>query len=443
MNNSTNQPQSVKAAHSAAKIGLAILPVCLPRPGIDLFRWPVIACDQFTSQPDYWLETSKIVDSAPSTLHMILPELYLEQPGELSVADRVGQINQVMQEYLDQGILQATEPGWIVLDRSTPEHPSRRGIVLAIDLECYDFQPGNQQLIRATEGTVLDRIPPRLAIRRDAPLELPHVQLLIDDPKRTVIEPLLASQAGRPPLYQTELMQQGGALKAWFVDASSPEIDQAVKALSELESLKKLGLLCAVGDGNHSLATAKAHWNLLRGQVPADHPARYALVEVVNIHDSGLDFEPIHRVVFDLSPENFLSDAREYFKGQDILIEENKPGQPTSLPNSKESQSIPLLWRDRRWTMTIRKPQHSLAAGSLQGFLDNLAARLKIRIDYIHGSDVVEDLAQKGQLGLILPALEKGDFFSGIAQNGVLPRKTFSMGEAREKRYYFECRKIR
>lgn len=438
-----NQQMPEAVVRQAAKIGLAIPAVCLPSPGVDLFRWPVIACDQFTAQPEYWQETTAIVGQSPSTLHMILPELYLEHPDGIPVADRISKINSVMRQYLADGTLRLMEPGWIVLDRATSCHPSRKGIVLAVDLDCYDFKPGNQELIRATEGTVLDRIPPRLAIRRDAPLEVPHVQLLIDDPGRTVIEPLLASLAAGEPVYQTRLMQDGGEVKAWLAKAGSPALSRALQALAELDSLKQHGLLCAVGDGNHSLATAKAHWENLRGQVAPDHPARYALVEMVNIHDAGLDFEPIHRVVFDFSPERFLAAAAEYFRGQDLTVSEYAAGQAAETAGGPDGQLIPLLWGDKRWLLHIGKPRHSLPAGSLQNFLDDLAARFPIRIDYIHGDDVVSQLAGQGQLGLLLPALDKNGFFATIAQDGILPRKTFSMGEAREKRYYFECRPIR
>ncbi len=435
---STSNPA---AASLAASLGLAIPVICLPQPALDLYRWAVVACDQFTSQPDYWLETANIVGSQPSTLNLILPEIYLEHPGSLSVEARVGRINATMQQYLADGTLRQLAPGWMAIDRSTPDHPSRKGLVLAVDLECYDFTPGNRQLIRATEGTVLDRIPPRLAIRRDAPLELPHIQLLIDDPRRTVIEPLLACLAKFEPLYDTDLMQGGGHVRGWFAAADSPEIEQALTALSKLDSLQE-HLLFAVGDGNHSLATAKAHWESLRGQVAADHPARYALVEVINIHDEGLAFEPIHRVIFDCTLDAFLVAAAACFVGQGLsVIKDVDPG--FGAPPANGEQVIPLLWRSSSWQIRIATPRHKLPAGSLQTLLDSMTAHGDCRVDYIHGEDVVRQLAAAGNLGLLLPVLDKSKFFTIIARDGILPRKTFSMGEAFEKRYYIESRPIR
>ena len=346
-----------------------------------------------------------------------------------------------MSRYLADGTLQRFEAGWIAIDRATPDHPSRKGLILAIDLEQYDFTPGNHELIRATEGTVLDRIPPRLAIRRDAPLEFPHVQLLIDDPARTVIEPLLSAVSSSRPLYETSLMLGGGHVRGWFVSEDSPLLQTALDALAALDSLAQHALLFAVGDGNHSLATAKTHWEILRGQVAADHPARFALVEVINIHDQGLAFEPIHRVVFNCEPEYFIAEATRYFAEQEFSIV------PCEVFGTSEEapdrQIIPMLCRDQRWEIGLDAPLHNLAAGSVQNFLDHLAAKSDSRIDYIHGEDVVRQLTDQGHIGLLLPPLDKNSFFSAIALEGVLPRKTFSMGEACEKRYYIEGRVIR
>jgi len=374
-------------------------------------------------------------------LQITLPEIYLEHPGDLSVDDRISRINASMRSYLDLGVLRRLPRGWVVLDRATPLHPSRKGLVLAIDLEQYDFTPGNRKLVRATEGTVLDRIPPRLKIRRDAPLELPHVMLLIDDPGHTVIDPLLADAALQPPLYDTDLMQNGGHIRGWFVPGQSAAMLRALQAMAALGSLAGHQLLFAVGDGNHSLATAKAHWENLRSHAAPDHPARYALVEVVNIHDAGLEFEPIHRVVFGLDPDRFLAEAALFFAGQDFVAEEIDPRKARTL--SDQVQTFPLFLQNRCWQLTLGQPAHQLAAGSLQALLDSLLSRSLCRVDYIHGDDVVHSLAAQGNLGLLLPALDKSAFFATIARDGVLPRKTFSMGEANEKRYYIECREIR
>jgi hypothetical protein len=432
---------------AAAALGLIAPEICLPRPGVDLAFWPVIACDQFTSEPEYWQETAALVGDRPSTLHLILPELYLDHPGRLPVSERITRINQCMRQYLTDGTLQTLPAGWILVDRATPVHPSRKGLLVAIDLDCYDFRPGSRQLIRATEGTVLERIPPRLRIRQDAPLELPHVQLLIDDPARSVIEPLFAALQDREPLYATSLMQGGGSVRSWFMPAGGAHFQQALQALSRLDSVVRLGLLAAVGDGNHSLATAKAHWESLRHQVAPDHPARFALVELINIFDVGLAFEPIHRVIFGLSPEDFLAGARAWFAAQDLRIDEAGQDVPAAAATGSDQtdtaeQAFSLLWRDRRWQVRIGCPAHSLIAGSLQPWLDSLVSERSIRIDYVHGDDVVRRLAADSALGLLLPALTKADFFQTIAREGILPRKTFSMGEAREKRYYFESRRI-
>lgn len=425
----------------AARLGVSVPSICLPQPQSDFSKWAVVACDQYTSQPDYWEETARLVGQAPSSLNLVLPEIYLDHPGETPVEDRISSINAAMRRYIEDGTLRRLPAGWIVTDRQTPLHPSRKGLVLAIDLDQYDFVPGNSKLIRATEGTVLERIPPRLAIRRDAPLELPHVMLLIDDPGHTVIEPLLSAVSQNPPLYDTSLMQGGGHVRGWFAAADAPETAAALKALASLESLSRHGLLFAVGDGNHSLATAKAHWENLRSQAAPDHPARYALAEVVNIHDAGLDFEPIHRVVFGMEPQAFLNEAASFFAGQALKVTEADLAS-TSVPDS-QTQSIPLFWRDRCWVLDIAEPEHDLAAGSLQALLDHLTGRGDCRVDYIHGDDVVRQLAGQGNLGFLLPVMDKYAFFTAIANSGILPRKTFSLGEANEKRYYMECREIR
>lgn len=441
MTEATTDLAAAEAEQLAASLGITVPCICLPGPAADFGKWAVVACDQYTAQPEYWEETAQIVGSVPSALNITLPEIYLEHPGDLPVDERIRRINASMLAFLADGTLRRLPRGWVVLDRSTPIHPSRKGLVLAIDLEQYDFTPGNRKLIRATEGTVLERIPPRLAIRRDAPLELPHVMLLIDDPDHTVIEPMLAAASAGPALYDTDLMQGGGHIRGWFVPEHSPAMVAALKAMTALDSLTQHSLLFAVGDGNHSLATAKAHWDSLRGQVPADHPARYALVEVVNIHDPGLEFEPIHRVVFDLEPQVFLDEAARFFAGQNLTaIEKDICGTPAM---SADGQLIPMFCRDRCWQIRIGRPAHDLAAGSLQALLDSLMSRSLCRIDYIHGEDVVRSLAAQGHLGLLLPALDKSTFFGTIARDGILPRKTFSMGEAFEKRYYLECREIR
>jgi len=442
-------PDNCPIAHNTEVIpglpGVVIPEIILPAEGLSLYHWAVIACDQFTAQADYWQETEKQVGQAPSTLRLVLPELYLEHPSGLSIPDRIQTINQTMARYWHDGLLRRLPPGCMLLDRRTAVHGSRKGLVLAVDLDCYDFTPGNHELIRATEGTVLDRIPPRVAIRRDALFELPHIQVLIDDSGHRVIEPLLSAlQKEQPkPFYETELMQDGGSLRAWFAPAGSPLLQEAFQAMAGLGSLKSHGLLMAVGDGNHSLATAKAHWQNMRAVYGPDHPARYALVEVINLHDQGLAFEPIHRTIANLSPGQFLEQARRYFKDQDFQVLPADGIPDTASSSTASAHRIPMLTAEGRCGLYIGKPRQPLAAGAIQDFLDDLVQAAPARIDYIHGDDVVARLAAEGQIGLLLPAMKKQELFPSLIRDGVLPRKTFSLGEAREKRYYMECRQIR
>jgi hypothetical protein len=420
----------------------AIIPrILFPAESVDLYRWAVIACDQHTARPAYWQETARIVGDAPSALNLILPEYYLEHPDDVPVERRIEAINTTMRQYLDQGLLRVLDPGCILINRQTPEHTGRIGLILAIDLDCYDFTPGNKNLIRATEGTVIERIPPRVAIRRDAPLELPHVQVLIDDPQRLVIEPLFRSvQAkGLDPLYETALMQGGGSVSGWFIPSGTPQLVRSIEALQTLDSYIKYGLMMAVGDGNHSLATAKAHWEKNRSQLPADHPSRYALVEVINLHDSGLSFEPIHRAVAGISLDLFVQEARCWFKDQAVSF----APPDGACSHGDTAVVIPVLSRGQNLDMTFTGPGISLPVALLQPFLDNLILKTPARVDYIHGSSEIRRLADAGQISLLLPAMDKHDLFPYIARDGVLPRKTFSMGEAHEKRYYMECRSIR
>lgn len=441
-----NRPSNIAGPARTTPAGMvpviAIPEIYLPRAGTDLMRWAVIACDQHTSDAAYWEETARFVGKAPSTLLLILPEYYLEHPDQISVSERIATINRTMCRYLEEGILATPGPGCMAICRSTPRHPVRKGLILAIDLEAYDFTPGKHNLIRATEGTVLERIPPRMAIRRDAVLELPHVQLLIDDPRFSVIDPLLAGlQALYPePLYRTGLMQQGGAVEGWFVPASSPLLAAALTALANLDSLCREGLMMVVGDGNHSLATAKTHWEHIRDQSEPDHPARFALVEVVNLHDPGLEFEPIHRVVSGIDTPVFFAMLGKHFAGQAGQI---LPADQAAGCDQACGLAIPILTREGRYLLRIDHPDRLPAVAAIQEFLDSLVRQTSARIDYIHGEAALENLVRKGDIGLVLPVMDKSQLFPGIVRDGLLPRKTFSMGDANEKRYYFECRKIR
>lgn len=479
------------------KLGVHIPEILLPAAGTDLTKWAVIACDQYTSQPEYWEKVKSEVGTSPSTLNLIFPEIYLKDD---DAGERIAGINRTMEQYLDRGILESQGAGFVLVERSTPHTPSRKGLILALDLECYDYRPGAQTLIRATEGTVLERIPPRVKIRENAPIELPHIMVLIDDPGKTVIERLHANaSAGRyRKLYDFELMQGGGHVRGWMVndEESFAMVAQALEALLEKDTGTEgsgscSGLLFAVGDGNHSLASAKAHWEnvkarlLSSGPVPSatnaagdadtmpgsdpagtdpvpGHPARYALVEVVNVHDDGIVFEPIHRVLFNIDPSTIATrlkeackdpmsaDFRLYGSKEEMEREKACPdnGPDACGPGADsrpKAHMIPFILEGRYGILAVENPVSDLEVGTLQGILDELLRTdPSIEIDYIHGDDIVTELGSKpGAMGFYLPAMDKRSLFPTIKHDGVLPRKTFSMGEAEEKRYYLECRRIR
>src|SRR5271157_1244824 len=431
-------------------IGVQIPQILLPRPGLDLQKWAVIACDQFTSEPDYWEKVCQIVGDAPSTYNLVLPEVFLGKPEE---AARIKSTQQTMQKY-GQDHLLVPKDGMILVER-TVVGKTRHGLMLALDLECYDYNKGSQTLIRATEGTILDRLPPRMKIREGATLELPHIIVLIDDPDRTVIEPVASIKGRLQPLYDFELMLGSGHLSGYLVNSPSLE-QQVIQSIEKLAnpqdfarrynvSAEKGVLLFAMGDGNHSLATAKAIWEKIKPQVGLNHPARYALVEIENVHDQGLEFEPIHRVLFDLK-EDFRN-AMQHFYGDHLQLEtcqsETEMVEQVNS-QSKKGQTIGVISHPGFGIATITNPPTNLPVGSLQVFLDNWLKQAGAgKIDYVHGQDVVVRLgSEPGNLGFLLPAMPKHDLFKTVILDGALPRKTFSMGEAREKRFYMEARHI-
>ncbi len=419
--------------------------ILVPARDVNLYRWAVIACDQFTSEPEYWSDVDRIVGDAPSALRMVLPEVFLESLSEAEIDKEIAEINKAIDHYLMEDRLHKLPPGFILLTRSTPHTPSRKGLMLALDLERYDFTPGTKEPIRATEGTVLSRIPPRARIRKDAALELPHIMVLIDDPDRTVIEPAFALLSKGEPIYDTALMQDGGHVKGFFCDAASDIAQSITDALRVLFARSGDGFLFAVGDGNHSLATAKAHWEAVRQTLePIEregHPARFSLVEAVNIHDDGLDFEPIHRIAFGLSVDAFREKAAKFYI--DCGFDFRPASEYDSFNSSAPIQEILVTDGAGDYMMTLTAPPHSLAVGSLQAFLDETADRdPAIRIDYIHGDITVSKLAGPDATGFILPGVSKHSFFQTVSETGVFPRKTFSMGHAQEKRYYLEAKMI-
>ena len=404
--------------------------------GIDMTKWSVVACDQYTSEPEYWEKVDKIVGDAPSALRISLPEIYLDRD---DTPERVSKINETMKEYAP--IFKEYKSSMIYVERTFKTGKVRRGIVGAVDLEEYDFSKGSASLIRATEGTVLERIPPRVAVRENAPLEMPHIMILADDPGKTVIEPLAAEKEGFKCVYDFELMQGGGHIKGWLIPQDEIErLTAAYEKLADTELFnKKYGtsfkapLLFAMGDGNHSLATAKTCYENLKKTVSKEEaltsPARYALCELVNLHDSSLVFEAIHRVLFGVDAEKLISAFNEYCR-------ENSA--------ENDTQSFKIFCGGRELVLNIENPPFSLAAGTLQHFLDEYIKENGGSIDYVHGEDVVKRLgSEEGNMGILLPAMPKSALFKSVAQDGVLPRKTFSMGEACEKRFYLECRKIK
>ena len=544
--------------------------IYLPAEGIDLRRWAVVACDQYTSQPEYWRRVEAYVGAHPSTLHIVQPEIDLERAGA-----RIPAIHRAMREYLSNGTLvRAVRNGFTLTERTTASG-ARLGLVAAVDLEEYDFTPGSGAMVRATEGTIRERIPPRLRIREGAPLECPHVMLLLDDPARTVIEPLHARLRETAPLCDFELMENGGRLRVWGVEGNAlAPVSDALSALWERSD----GFLYAVGDGNHSLATAKARWDALKPALsPGEaqtHPARYALAEIVNLHSPALAFEPIHRVLFGADMEDLVSAYRAHLasRGMKLTAVEplssrasgtkpvepcssrasgtkpaepssscacgTKPAEPSSFPASgtkpaepssscacgmkpgepssscacgmkpvepssscvcgakpaepsssraggtkpaepsssracgtkpAEPSSFPasgmkpaepsssacgmtptdeaeltFVSGNARASYRVGNPENPLPVAVLQPFLDEyLHSHPAARIDYVHGAAAVESLCQTPHtIGILLPAIDKSALFPAVRQGGALPRKTFSMGEPDEKRYYMECRKI-
>ena len=405
--------------------------------GIEMHKWACVACDQYTSQPEYWQQADALVADAPSTLRLTLPEIYLT---EESVQQRIDRIQHTMEVYLKDALLHCYENSYIYLQRTLADGSVRHGLIGMVDLEQYSYLPGSSSQIRATEGTVLERIPPRVKIRKGAPLELPHVMMLIDDRERTVIEPLAAKEL--PGVYDFPLMMESGSVKGFLVQGTETErIHNALQKLIEPAAFAEryhiaentAPLLFAVGDGNHSLATAKACFEELKTRLSKEewenHPARYALVEIVNLHDTSLNFEPIHRFVENTEPEKLLAELKAACDASELPAE--------------GAQKIIAAIGGKTETIYLKKTSSNLPVGTLQNFLDQYLKEHAGQVDYIHGDDVAVSLSEKAHsISFLLPAMEKNDLFSTVLLDGVLPRKTFSMGHACDKRFYLEARKI-
>lgn len=411
----------------------AFLPADILMPKTDhMEKWAVIACDQFTSDAAYWDRVRKNAEGAVSTINLILPEAEL---GTEKEAAHTAEINATMKKYMDENVFTVYPNSYVYVERTLENGSIREGLVGMVDLDAYDYNTGATSAIRATERTVAERIPPRQRVRRDAPIELPHILMLCDDHDKVLIEPIGAKKEQLKKLYDFDLMEGGGHITGWLVEGK--DVEEFNKALEKYtatvgekyKGLKGVPMVFAVGDGNHSLATAKSCYEELKRNHPGEdlsnHPARYALVELENIHDPAQVFEPIHRVVTGCDPK--------------------------ALRKALESQAcaeggFPVTWYagEESGTVLLDRSLSELAVGVLQGFLDSYLADHPGEVDYIHDDDALIALAkQPNAIGFLLPAMEKSQLFRGVIADGILPRKTFSMGHSREKRYYLEGRKIK
>ena len=422
--------------------------ILLPREGTDMGLWPALACDQFTSQPEYWQKADALVGAAPSALRITLPEVYLEQPG---VEARIAAIHDTMAAY-EKEVLTQSLHGFVYVERAT-QSGVRGGLVGAVDLEAYSYEKGASPLVRPSENTVVERIPPRLAVRRGAPLEAPHILMLLDDAERAVIEPLAAKKEALQKLYDTPLMLGGGRVAGWAVTESGDiaAVEAAVEAMGAQRMFDekypmaagKAPLALAVGDGNHSLATAKAYWEEIKALLPAaqreTHPARRCLVELVNIHSPALLVEPIHRAVFGVHGAALADAFTAWLTAQGAALDVRG----ADANNIQTFIFVDAAPQGGDLRVEAADMPHPLAVGTLELFLAEFCAKNKAaRVDYIHGEASVRELARGGAAGVLLPEFKKDDLFKGVVLGGVLPKKTFSMGHAEEKRYYLECRKI-
>lgn len=402
----------------------AFLPADILLPdSTDMTKWSVIACDQFSSERVYWERVKKTVGDYPSTLRLIVPEAYLDEADTMQNAKAIGD---QMLLYLNDGLFRMIENSYIYVERTISDGRVRRGIVGKIDLEKYDYSPGSTASVRASEGTIISRLPSRIEVRRSAPLELPHIMALIDDSAYRVIEPLAEKTGRLEKIYDFALLEGGGSIKGWRVAGEAEnEITEALLGLTDQNPVQMV-----IGDGNHSLAAAKGYWDeikdTLNAQDRVSHPARYALVEINNVYDPAISFEAIHRVVFETDPDAFLDKLKN-----DLA--------------STEGNGYTLRWMTLSAAGSIPVGAKSIGEliGKLQTFLDDYVKSTGCRIDFIHGEESVEMLAKTPEsIGLFLPTMDKSDFFKTVLAGGVFPKKSFSIGHARDKRYYLECRAI-
>ncbi|MBO8443118.1 MAG: DUF1015 domain-containing protein [Spirochaetes bacterium] len=425
-------------------LSLSPADILLPRDGIDIGKWAVVACDQFTSQKEYWQEADRIVGSSPSTLRLIYPECFLEDDDK---EERIKAIDKAMEDYLASGVFEEFKDAFILVERTT-ESGSRYGLVGKLDLEAYSYEKDSRSLVRATEGTILSRIPPRKEIRRDAALELPHIMVLISDERRLVIEPLVARRPSFRVVYDSPLMLGGGHIKGYLIDR-----EEDLRAIAQALGMLKAALdpanplLYAMGDGNHSLATAKSLYEDLKkevGDAALSSPARHALVEIENIFDPALNFEAIHRTFFNLPLDAFKEVLSLLCQSHELVEVSGLEEMRKAVEVKDGTLRFGIRTKDRCAVCKANDPSRSLSASLIQAVIDSLAAQGRGSVDYIHGADVAYRLGlEDGNIGIILPEISKDSFFESIVTDGAFPRKTFSIGHAEEKRYYLEARRIR
>ena len=416
--------------------------ILLPEKEIPLEKWACVACDQFTSDPAYWEKARAAAAGSPTALDLILPEAYLGAPDKEA---RVAAIHAAMR--CDQKeVLTRRVHGFVYVERTERSGRIRQGLVGALDLEDYSYELGVLPPIRPSESTVVSRIPPRLAVRRGACLETPHVMMLADDPEKTLIEPIAAQKSALQKLYEGELMLSGGHIAGWAVEdaAQLAAIEAALAALGTQTAFDTKypaaaghpPLTLAVGDGNHSLATAKAYWEELKKTLtPAqreNHPARWCLAEVCNVHSPAIEIEPIHRAFFGTDIQSVLLALTAYSDEHALGLHTGPDGQLIRLMDGKND-----------YELSFHTPAAPLTVGTVESFVEfYLRDHPEVSVDYIHDEPALRGLCAKGAVGILLPPFAKSDLFKGVVLGGVLPRKTFSMGHAEEKRYYLECRCI-
>jgi len=429
----------------------------MPRADVDMTKWAVIACDQYTAEKAYWQRTKDLVGDSPSTLHLIYPEVYLPEKRD---TEYINGIKEKMAEYDANSVFDTLSPGFVLVDRKTPSAASRKGLILALDLELYSFEKGSQSLIRPTEATIEERLPARIAVRENATLESPHILVLLDDPEFTVIEPLFKHTHDMKKLYDFDLMENSGHLTGYHVSGKE-DVEGIVAALRKLGDKTRFQekyqakdsdgpILFAVGDGNHSLATAKRCWEAVKKSgASMDHPARHALVELNNVHDKGLDFHPIHRLVEHLDPAVAVTDMQKFLEGQGSTVTFEEGAKLAKSSPEAGCHKFEFVSKQKSGVFKIEKPNMVLDVATLDSWLNGylintLGDKKKEKLDYVHEQYTIEgkSSADDTTMGFLLPTIDKNDLLKTVVQEGILPRKSFSMGHAPEKRFYCECRRI-